>query len=86
METIKTNRRKNAWTDKKIQCENCGKIHWKCQTLQDGHRKVHAVSVRRKDWTISAENWGFVNTRAVYRMPFKYIAIPSSMPAYLKSS
>ena len=26
MEAIKTNRRKNAWEDKKIQCENCGFI------------------------------------------------------------
>lgn len=71
--------------DKKIQCENCGKIHWKCQILQDGHRKVHAVSLRRKDCPISAENWGYVNMHAVYRMPFKYIVNPFSMLTYLES-
>lgn len=56
METIKSNERKNAWEDKKILCENYRKIHWKCQILQDGHRKVHAVSLR-KGCSISAENW-----------------------------
>lgn len=75
METIKTNRRGNAWEDKKIQCENCRKIHWNCQILQESCRKVHAVSLERKDCYISTENWGFVNAHAVYRMPFKYIAI-----------
>lgn len=58
METIKSNGRKNAWEYKKTLRENCGKIHWKCQILQDGHRKVHADSLKRKDGSILAENLG----------------------------
>lgn len=83
IETIKTNRRKNAGEDKKIQCENCRKVHWKCQTPQDHHRKVFAVSLRRKDCcSISAENGRFLNTHIIYRILFEYIVIVSSVLAY----
>lgn len=75
METIKTNRRGNAWEDKEIQCENGRKIHWTCQILEDSCRKVHAVSLERKDCSTSTESWGLVKAHVVYKMPFTYIAI-----------
>lgn len=30
-------------------------IHWKCQILQDGQRKIQAIFYRGKDWPILAK-------------------------------